>query len=296
MAGFRFSFVIDDCSATEQNREEEEEVSYHVKESVEHLPDMDNTHRLLSKVATKELDLPNSAHKLYHIRLDSLKRAAEPTTHPSRDALMELVDETNTSHSDLLPGRYEGGLKVWECTHDLLTHLSESKFDFRDKLVLDLGCGAGLLGIRALLGGAKSVHFQDYNEEVINYMTVPNVAANAKKSANISDSLSFNRCRFFSGDWESFAAMVDCKYDVVLTSETIYSTQSQPRLIRALAKLVATHGVILLAAKMHYFGVGGTIGGFLTLLSQRDDFKTVVVSETNTAIKRQILQITRSVV
>lgn len=67
-----------------------------------------------------------------------------------------------SSHSDLLSGVYEGGLKVWECTYDLLNHLEKENINFCDKNVLDLGCGAGLLGIYALSKGASFVAFQDY--------------------------------------------------------------------------------------------------------------------------------------
>lgn len=60
-----------------------------------------------------------------------------------------------------------GGAKVWECTEtvgDYLTKTNNGKClidEFGGKSVLDLGCGAGILGILALNNGA-SVHFQDY--------------------------------------------------------------------------------------------------------------------------------------
>lgn len=61
-----------------------------------------------------------------------------------------------------------GGAKVWECTEtvaDYLTRLNETKSlvsEFKDANVLDLGCGAGILGILALQNGAAKVVFQDY--------------------------------------------------------------------------------------------------------------------------------------
>lgn len=55
-----------------------------------------------------------------------------------------------------------GGLKVWECTYDLLSFFVTNNFDFKNKNVLDLGCGCGLLGIFAGLRDAAVVHFQDY--------------------------------------------------------------------------------------------------------------------------------------
>lgn len=77
-----------------------------------------------------------------------------------------------------------GGGKIWECTQDLGDFLTRSAGDGEDdnedtddpaadedakslfgdlngQTVLDLGCGAGILGLLALRAGA-TVHFQDY--------------------------------------------------------------------------------------------------------------------------------------
>lgn len=49
---------------------------------------------------------------------------------------------------------------------DYLTRVDETTkclaSEFQDANVLDLGCGAGILGILALQSGASSVYFQDY--------------------------------------------------------------------------------------------------------------------------------------
>ena len=39
---------------------------------------------------------------------------------------------------------YEGGMKIWECSLDLVKYLSETVADLHGKKVLELGCGAGL--------------------------------------------------------------------------------------------------------------------------------------------------------
>lgn len=57
---------------------------------------------------------------------------------------------------------FKGGLKIWECTEDLLDYLEKEAISFKDMNVLDLGCGAGVLGIQAVHREACSVHFQDY--------------------------------------------------------------------------------------------------------------------------------------
>lgn len=54
-----------------------------------------------------------------------------------------------------------GGLKVWECTYDILKQLNEKNLSFNNKYCLDLGCGSGVLGIYCLLQGAICT-FQDY--------------------------------------------------------------------------------------------------------------------------------------
>lgn len=54
-----------------------------------------------------------------------------------------------------------GGLKIWECTQDLINFIRTEEICLEDRKVLDLGCGVGILGIYALLNGAY-VYFQDY--------------------------------------------------------------------------------------------------------------------------------------
>lgn len=129
-------------------------------------------------------------HRVYHVPIEDVI-----------DKLMDQSDDigcAEQNHSDLIAGIYEGimewyenfinililshekifafstiliqlgGAKVWECTESVaehLTRLTDTKSlisEFKDAKVLDLGCGAGILGILALQNGATSVHFQDY--------------------------------------------------------------------------------------------------------------------------------------
>lgn len=71
------------------------------------------------------------------------------------------IMEAEIQHSDLIPAKYEGGLKIWECSYDLGQYLSENNIEFQNKFVLDLGCGTGIIGLIALLKNS-TVHFQDY--------------------------------------------------------------------------------------------------------------------------------------
>jgi hypothetical protein len=58
-------------------------------------------------------------------------------------------------NSDLVPGVYEGGLKLWEGSIDLVKALEKESqtgnLSFSGKRVLELGCGHALPGIYACL-------------------------------------------------------------------------------------------------------------------------------------------------
>ncbi|XP_065200067.1 histidine protein methyltransferase 1 homolog isoform X2 [Planococcus citri] len=127
------------------------------------------------------------------------------------------------STCDVTPSVYEGGLKIWECTYDLLLYLIHNDIEFRNKTVLDLGCGCGILGIYAAQKGAKTVHFHDYNIDVLKKFTIPNVTKNEIKSSTT----------FVAGDWSSFCdldSIQNTTYDYILSSETLYNTASYSKL------------------------------------------------------------------
>lgn len=223
-----------------------------------------------------------------------------------------IISKSVASHSDLIPGVYEGGLKIWECTFDLISYFSEAKIEFTNKAVLDLGCGAGLLGIVALKGKAEKVHFQDYNSTVINEITLPNAVANCinagsgvretskppskrpKKAGLLPDAL--NKCRFFSGEWSAVSKLLlsskpVSKYDIILTSETIYNPSYYNALHDTLAQLLDKNGRVYLAGKVLYFGVGGGIYIFEKFIEERNVFRSSIVKIIDKGLQRCIMEI-----
>jgi hypothetical protein len=103
------------------------------------------------------------------------------------------------AESDLIPGVYEGGNKVWECSVDLVVHMHKHLSDLPERStgrVIELGCGHGFPGVAALKLGYTQVVFSDYNAEVINSVTWPNVVLNCQD-------ISLTDVRCFSGDWDS---------------------------------------------------------------------------------------------
>ncbi|XP_019951776.2 histidine protein methyltransferase 1 homolog [Paralichthys olivaceus] len=249
-----------------------------------------------------------------------------------------ILSRTVEQRSDLISGVYEGGLKVWECTYDLLELMERDGETFEKKAVLDLGCGAGLLGILALKRGARYIHFQDYNSTVIEQLTVPNVILNCqedddiesdddkegrgkgklqeeesckktlkekealkdgstppkKKAIDLSQHPLLSRCRFFSGDWSTFLYLVlkaspQPKYDIIFTSETIYNTAYYPTLHETLHKLLAPDGLVYLATKSHYFGVGGGLHLFETFVEQRGTFSVDHLWDGEEGLQRHVV-------
>lgn len=118
---------------------------------------------------------------------------------------------------------------------------SEAQVRFKGNIrVIELGCGHGLPGIIALLAGA-TVYFQDYNEAVLNMITIPSVLANWKNSMAPTSSR-LPPAKFFSGDWGFLGSSISSsnsigEFDIVLTSETIYSHDSLSRLFSCIRKV-----------------------------------------------------------
>ncbi|NXN94461.1 MET18 methyltransferase, partial [Rhinopomastus cyanomelas] len=271
--------------------------------------------------AAKEHNIPEDINKVLENKvmettsdLYYVKMSAVEATCLDGDDEEGIVSKTISSHSDLIPGVYEGGLKIWECTFDLIDYLSEAEIQFANKTVLDLGCGAGLLGIVALKGKAEKVHFQDYNSTVIDKITLPNVVANCTnwgsadnrksskpppkrpKKAECSPDL-LNKCRFFSGEWSEVSRLLlssnkpFSKYNIILTSETIYNPDYYSALHDTLAQLLDENGRVYLASKVLYFGVGGGTSLFEQFIEDRNVFRSSIVKTIDKGLQRTIMEI-----
>ncbi|KAG7211023.1 hypothetical protein KM043_016384 [Ampulex compressa] len=200
------------------------------------------------------------------------------------------IVEAELQHSDLIPAKYEGGLKIWECSYDLGQYIFDTNIELDGKHVLDLGCGTGVIGLVALLKNS-TVHFQDYNVEVIKTLTVRNIFLNFDDWQAV-----LARCEFYSGDWASFvrlSSLADKKYDVIFTSETIYNPENHRKLYAVFKeKLRRDGGVGYIAGKTHYFGVGGGIRQFQCLVEEDDLFEVEVAWKSREGLQREILKLT----
>ncbi|KIJ63061.1 hypothetical protein HYDPIDRAFT_113597 [Hydnomerulius pinastri MD-312] len=237
------------------------------------------------------------------------------TTEQASDQKINSALQFLDNPSDLVPLVYEGGLKTWECSLDLVSYLSSIGYskNLGGKRVLELGCGTAVPTLYVLheifssqptTESDSHIHLQDYNASVLQLVTLPNIiltwyhspAADQYRNSeshegsdselNITPELrdAFTTSlqtygiylRFFSGSWDTFDLQsAGGKYNLVLTSETIYHPKSLPSLIRLMRDACGTslnedtldegdhRCLCLVAAKTVYFGVGGGISEFI---------------------------------
>lgn len=216
------------------------------------------------------------------------------------DYLLRVREESasfRNKNTDLVPGVYEGGLKVWECSIDLCRFFHSQSIDIHG-YILEIGAGHGLPGIWALKHAiSKSqnyntqnanasrdsdcfIAFSDYNDFVVRDVTMQNVAINVKdaysKTENQPQKIAHwlkEHVAFGAGDWLAMSDDLLCEdpkqpkppaipqnglFDYILASETNYSKEST----RETAELLIKHlkpgtGVAYISTKRYYFGVGG---------------------------------------
>ncbi|KAG0300265.1 Histidine protein methyltransferase 1, partial [Dissophora globulifera] len=287
---------------------------------------------------------------------DEPQNATNTVTGPGGVEMLALAGK-----SDLVKGVYEGGLKTWECALDLVAYLAEQKENYDGKKVLELGCGSALPGIYVLTrSDAVKVDLQDYNDQVLKLVTLPNVLLNthwrpdqhqpadesdedeeidAKDDQDVADgeqdddeeedefeepeadpadgdfvSVELDlpdsdegkralvskveaQSRLFMGDWSGLVELMafnndEDKYDLILTSETIYAEESHAKLYATIKNSLKRGGKALVAAKTFYFGVGGDILSFRRLIEKDGVFDTKVVFSAQAFVRREILELT----
>ena len=226
-----------------------------------------------------------------------------------RTALLSFIN----GNEDVRPGVYEGGLKSWECSIDLVQYLSlhpDILHNCNPTNILELGCGTSLpslylfqqaLQSQSAAAGAYTLHLADYNYSVLRLVTLPNVflswvlTTNSHlltlpsgdldvtaelKSSFLSSLQSANiNIGFISGAWgdEMLSLLPPSShpqngngYDLVLGSETIYEPRTMGEFTNVLLGALGPSGRGLVSAKRIYFGVGGSVGGFIELVKKRE--------------------------
>ncbi|CAG8554803.1 9738_t:CDS:2, partial [Scutellospora calospora] len=82
------------------------------------------------------------------------------------------------------------------------------------------------------------------------------------------------------------------KYDIILSSETIYNINSIPKIYNIIKHtLKYPSGIAYIAAKTIYFGVGGGILPFCQLIEQDGIFNVNIVYTKIAHVKREIIKL-----
>jgi len=224
-----------------------------------------------------------------------------------RTALLSFIN----GNEDVRPGVYEGGLKSWECSIDLVQYISSRPdilHDCNPTSILELGCGTSLpslylfqQALQSSAVGAYTLHLADYNYSVLRLVTLPNVFLSwvlttnphlltlpngdlditaELKSSFLSSLQSANiNMGFISGAWgDEMLSLLSSNsrpqngngYDLVLGSETIYEPRTMGEFTKVLLGALGLNSRGLVSAKRIYFGVGGSVGGFIELVKKRE--------------------------
>lgn len=239
----------------------------------------------------------------------------------TRDHLSK-EDEILLGSSDLETSTYEGGLKVWECSFDLIKTLENSNLNVDN--ILELGCGTAIpmtfvfksiLEQQLLL--PKKLTLADFNLNVLKLVTAPNMLLTWMEAVGkidqeigeveITDELinEFTvdvenkniEINFISGAWSSqFVKLLQpTNYDLVLASETIYSLETIGTFTDTMINCLDTSKkspTALIAAKKIYFGVGGGIPEFQSELKKRN-ITWESVYEDKHGVGRAVLRISK---
>ena len=218
--------------------------------------------------------------------------------HVSNNEALPQTLQGKQNNSDLVSGVYEGGLKVWECSLDLVDFISTNQVKFQRKKVLEIGCGQGLPGVAALKTGALEVVFQDFNQEVLS-----NATSHVIKH-NLGDLEVNMTYEMVSGSWEQLVnkSSLKEKFDVILMSETLYNVEYYTSLFDFIdyCLIKDQSSEVIVGTKTYYFGLGGgfyELEQFLKANKQKYNLnmKSLLAINDGNSIERQILSLTRNI-
>ncbi|KAG6664031.1 hypothetical protein CIPAW_02G063600 [Carya illinoinensis] len=169
----------------------------------------------------------------------------------------------------LFQGRVNTWTEVMEGSLDLVKALclevKNGNLSFCGKRVLELGCGHGLSGVFACLEGAAAVHFQDFIAEVIRFLTIPNVNADLleKNQPSVANVTYFGgELRFLADDWSEIHKFLP---HVQGNEKDLNHSPGHGQIAACNSQCTnRPHGVVYMAAKKYYFGVGGGTRRFLS--------------------------------
>ena len=192
------------------------------------------------------------------------------TVHPSLTTNIQIQQE------GVGPGKT--GLAVWNSAlllGRLLEALSVANPAFlRDKQLVEVGCGTGLVSIMASRLGAKSVWATDGNPAAVALSEVnfePNNVAYTKSISSATTDSS-NDANVVTGlQWGELQVPLEWmgKADIIVGSDLTYNSGSWRVLAETMESLLSKNGIVLYLSLGHAgFNVRGEMDGFLNVAKQ----------------------------
>eukprot|EP01082_Thalassiosira_pseudonana_P003396 g3199.t1 g3199 contig12:1615319-1616568(+) len=169
-----------------------------------------------------------------------------------------IIVEQGTNAAGGMAGRT--GVAVWNSAIVLVRLLDElnkaNASIFKDKAVLELGCGTGLTSIAMAKMGAQTVYATDANPEVLSL---------AKR--NIERNNAGEKVEAVPLQWGLMdATEYDSAADIVIGSDLTYNSGSWLALSETMATVLKPGGIVIYLTLGHSgFNVGGELGGFLSV-------------------------------
>ncbi|KAG1560364.1 hypothetical protein G6F49_002767 [Rhizopus delemar] len=189
---FKFNFTSEDLDLEETEENQQLESSLHdlsLEENNAETPkipskEYDITSSPLPQVIQADrLLINNVPYPIYKRTLADVRfQLAQQDNFVDNDTDKEVISMLSLSgNSDLIKGVYEGGFKTWECSIDMVEYLSSlPKDETSNKKILELGCGSSIPSLYLLsCNESNKVDIQDYNEQVIRYVSIPNILLNS---------------------------------------------------------------------------------------------------------------------
>ena len=125
-------------------------------------------------------------------QLMSESNVEQTTTNENGDPILEIL--LGDTAEDVRKNVYEGGLKSWECSIDIIELLNNHGKDFSTEQIFDLGCGTALPStfvfgkyLQSKLDSGLNLILADYNKSVLELVTLPNLIITWAKTVLTED-------------------------------------------------------------------------------------------------------------
>ncbi|CAF0766654.1 unnamed protein product [Didymodactylos carnosus] len=138
------------------------------------------------------------------------------------------------------------GLSIWPSAIYLANYLMKNGYLLRNKQILELGSGVGILGLSLLkyIIDIRTFVFSDYSDHVLNLLrqnlsiNFPQLDCCANNEWTIRSENDHTKVQIEELDWNQYDKLTTDLYDLIIASDVIYDPSIIESLIKTLKKLL----------------------------------------------------------